>query len=257
MLTFRKTLTFYYGIMLVLLTACLFLELSYWWALLPTAIFLGIVAYGSIAIQSQFHLNAICKIPAATKQIVLTFDDGPHPEHTPAILDLLQEFDVKATFFCIGAQAAKHPDLVRRIDREGHILANHSYHHGWLFDLKGPKLMRRELLRTNYVIHEITGNTMRLFRPPYGVTNPSLASAVRTLGFTTIGWSLRTLDTVITDPDKVYQRIISKLQPGDIILFHDTQPGTVFALRQLLEYSAGNDHTITLLHESIDIEPYA
>lgn len=223
---------------------------------IPVIIQLALITWGSSQISSGFHLKAICRGETSLKQIVLTFDDGPDPEVTPQILDVLKKYNAPATFFCIGHKVEAHPEIVQRAYHEGHIIANHSYRHGNLFDLQGPSAMGEELVRTNSVIMETIEQTPQYFRPPYGVTTPALAKAVQKIGLTTIGWSVRSMDTVSKDPEKLINTVTSKLKPGDIILFHDTQIGTVLALEGVMKFCKEHEISVIALNELTNTQAY-
>ncbi|MFM7078736.1 MAG: polysaccharide deacetylase family protein, partial [Bacteroidota bacterium] len=146
--------------------------------------------YGSKNIDSGFFIKTVCKTES-DNQVALTFDDGPVKGQTEKVLDILHNHGVKATFFCIGKRMQENPDLVKRIEREGHLVSNHSYTHHFLFDMFPFKRMLAELMDTNQVILKVTGKTNLYFRPPYGVTTPVLARAINRSGLAGIGWSVR------------------------------------------------------------------
>ena len=137
---------------------------------------------GSASVRASWYLRMRCRARRAGRRVALTFDDGPDPQRTPAVLDLLARQGVRATFFVVGARAEAHPELVRRMATEGHVVGNHSYTHSWRFPLRSLGRTMEELCRTGEVLHRITGRQPRLFRPPFGVTNPTIAQAVRRLG---------------------------------------------------------------------------
>ncbi len=246
----------YLASMLLLAAVCWGCGWTFWLLLIPTLVFLPTVVYGSHAIDSGMHLRVICKGEGRNNQIAITFDDGPHLEVTPAILQVLREQGVKATFFNIGKHIQQHPELVRQIAAEGHIIGNHTFEHGFFFDLKGAEAMQQELARCNQLVAQLTGQTPRYFRPPYGVTNPNVAQAVKRSGMVPVGWSLRSLDTVIKNPEKLLQRVIGQVKPGDIVLFHDTQAGTVSVLKEFLQYCNAQGYQVVPLNELINVPPY-
>ena len=142
---------------------------------------------GSASVRASWYLRMRCRARRAGRRVALTFDDGPDPQRTPAVLDLLARQGVRATFFVVGARAEAHPELVRRMVAEGHVVGNHSYTHSWRFPLRSLGRTMEELCRTGEVLHRITGRQPRLFRPPFGVTNPTIARAVRRLGLDPVG----------------------------------------------------------------------
>ncbi len=153
--------------------------------------------------------------------IALTFDDGPDPEATPRILELLAAHDVHATFFLIGRQAERYPELVRGIARAGHTIGNHTWRHSYLFPLYPPSLVAREIDRTQDLITELTGTTPRFFRAPAGVRPPWLEPALARRGLDLVSWSCRGFDSGSRSPESVLRRVLTRLTTRDIVLLHD------------------------------------
>lgn len=193
------------------------------WAL-PAA---GMVAaavhtWGVMDPRSNFYLPVTWRLPAGDPGIALTFDDGPHPEITPHVLDLLAAAGQRATFFCIGEHVVRHPHLVRRIIAEGHALGLHSHTHSRWFNTWLAARVRSDLVRTCEVIAEATGAPApRLFRPPIGLKNPIVAKVVAELGLRMVTWSCRGFDTALPEPALLHRRLIAGLRPRAIILLHD------------------------------------
>lgn len=210
--------------------------------------------YGSFQIRANYFVTSIHK--GKKKSIALTFDDGPHPENTPRILDILKEKGVKATFFVIGKNAEKYPDLVRRIDAEGHIVANHSYSHNYLIAFFSTKRLKNDLTNCNDIVHQILEKKPKLFRPPFGVTNPRYGNVLKELNLQSIGWSLRSFDTRAKNKYQLIQNVISKLQKRDIVLLHDHLPVTADALEDLIEHCRSKKIDIQPLPLIINKEPY-
>src|SRR5690606_10222065 len=142
-------------------------------------------------------------------------------------------------------------------DAEGHVVGNHSYHHGFHFDWKSSRAMAQELEETNKAIAGIIGKEPKLFRPPYGVTNPNLAKAVKAMDMYSIGWNIRSFDTKAKDPEKLLQSIVSRLKGGDIILFHDTMPVTKQILTELIIQARKKGFTFARVDKLLDIDAYA
>lgn len=186
-----------------------------------TLIFLSILVlfWASLNICAQVFLKSKCKIEDQNT-IALTFDDGPHPQYTPDLLDVLKELDVKATFFVIGYKAEQYPEIIKRIVGEGHTLGHHSYCHKNNFAWLSTQKVKEEIQKTIDLLESISGKKSIYFRPPFGVTNPNIARAVKELKLTSVGWSLRSYDTTYT-PDMVINKIRKKVKSGDIILLHD------------------------------------
>lgn len=190
---------------------------------------------GSFRMKWNYFLKVIHKVPnSEANELFLTFDDGPHPEFTPKILEVLSRFNAKATFFCIGKNIEKHPDIFLKIIEQGHLIGNHSYVHSNNYGFLSTKAVVQDLRRTQEIITHLTGQKNKLFRPPFGVTNPNIASAVKNLNLTTVGWSIRSYDTIAKAPEIVFKKINKKMKSGSILLLHDTSQLTVEVLEQLL-----------------------
>jgi peptidoglycan-N-acetylglucosamine deacetylase len=249
------------NIAFVLLAVCMvafeaFGDVPLWLYVVAGVAYTAIQAYGSVVLSSNFFINAKSCGVIETNAIALTFDDGPIPDDTEAILDVLKERGVAATFFCIGHRAAASPDIVNRMHREGHLVGNHSYWHGKLFDLQLPEAIATELRDTNEVIRQTIKATPRFFRPPYGVTNPMVAAGIKMLGLTVVGWSIRSFDTVIKDPNRLFERVTSKLKAGDIILFHDYSVNTRQILPRVIEHANRIGLKVVRLDELIKEKAY-
>ncbi|MEW6415923.1 MAG: polysaccharide deacetylase family protein [Pseudomonadota bacterium] len=177
--------------------------------------------------------------PAASAGLVaITFDDGPDPAVTPQVLDLLDRYQARATFFCIGAQAERHPELCREIIRRGHAVENHSQHHRHLFSTFGPARMAREIDTGQRTLTRISGQQPLFFRPTAGLRNPFLDYLLARRGLTLASWTRRGFDTRCSNADKVARRLLRQLAAGDILLLHDghaahTTDGTPIVLAVL------------------------
>jgi peptidoglycan-N-acetylglucosamine deacetylase len=190
---------------------------------LGAIIFALVVAMGlGVTIpQLRFFGNFICHGSNSKKQVALTFDDGPDPRSTPQLLELLRAEKIPAAFFCIGKNVAVNPELAAQIVREGHLLENHSYAHGSLTNFYSTARLQKELSQTQTVIEKAVGVAPKFFRPPVGLSNPNTFRAARNLDLKVIGWTIRSLDTVIARPEKIVARVTRGLKPGAIILLHD------------------------------------
>jgi peptidoglycan/xylan/chitin deacetylase (PgdA/CDA1 family) len=182
----------------------------------------------------MFYRGCVWQMPASGNKVYLTFDDGPHPEVTPVVLDILSAFQAKATFFCIGNNVRTNAEIYDRILREGHVTGNHTYHH-----LNGWKVTNEAYFRD---IAE-TGKLVRshLFRPPYGRITPFQIRALKEghLQLKIIMWTLLSgdFDTSLT-PEACCESVLKRLSPGQIIVFHDSkkaEPRVRFVLPALLE----------------------
>jgi peptidoglycan/xylan/chitin deacetylase (PgdA/CDA1 family) len=183
-------------------------------------VFLIIIGLGVVFPQMNFFGKFICRGKNSRRCLALTFDDGPDARSTPQLLDLLKEAKIEATFFCVGKKVAANPELSARIIREGHLLQNHSYSHSPFTNFFSIARLRMELSQTQAAIQAATGTVPQFYRPPMGLSNPRTFRAAQSLGLKVIGWTIRSLDTIFTDPKKIVARI-ARLEPGAIILLHD------------------------------------
>ncbi len=164
------------------------------------------------------------QLPAAASarnEIALTIDDGPDPAVTPQVLDMLDRYAARASFFCIGEMAARYPDLCREIVRRGHTVENHSQHHRHYFALMGRSGILRELQTAQETLAAITGQHPLFFRAPAGLRNPLLDPVLARLGLRLASWSARGFDTRSGDVDRVKMRLLRGLRAGAILLVHD------------------------------------
>lgn len=249
---------------MVLLTAAI---AGYFYGCIPvmvpvllTVMYLSVLAAGSYFIRMNFYFPSLNQLPRykiilheaspvlreRERNIVLTFDDGPHA-NTPAVLDILKQEKVAAVFFLIGQHAAVHTAMVKRIREEGHQVGNHSYYHKASFDWQSVQTMVKEIEQTNMVLENIIGEPVYLFRPPFGVTNPNLGKAIRRSGMHSIGWSVRSYDTVAKSEEKLTDRIINLLHPGAIVLLHERCDITVRILPVLIRRAKSMGYTFTVL----------
>jgi peptidoglycan/xylan/chitin deacetylase (PgdA/CDA1 family) len=174
--------------------------------------------------RSTWLDDNLVRLPAGAierREIALTFDDGPDPEVTPRVLELLDAARVRATFFPIAAIAQQHAALVREIVRRGHSVQNHSQCHSHTFSLLGLRGLAREIGAAQRTLAEITGQPPMLFRAPAGVRNPLLGAVLQRLDLRLVSWTRRGFDTATRDPARVLARLTRGLGPGDILLLHD------------------------------------
>lgn len=214
--------------------------------LLPTLLFVLLTAWGSANIRLNFFLKSMNNLPTESKTIALTFDDGPSADYTPQVLALLERHNAKGTFFCIGEKIMRFPELIKTMHAKGHTIGNHSFSHRNSLPMFSTSRIKRELEQTNQWIYDITGIKCQLFRPPFGVTNPNIAKAVRQLGMCSIGWDIRSFDTS-KHPDKVIKDVVKKIKPGAIVLLHDDRPHTPKILEAILLYAQEKHYTCVAL----------
>ena len=219
--------------------------------------FLVVAIIGSANIKWNYHIKSTHRgdIPG----VVLTFDDGPHPENTPKILDILKYFDVKATFFVIGKQVEKYPDLLKEIDKQGHTIGNHSYSHQSTLPLFFPKKLRRDFDECNLLIARLIKKIPLFIRPPFGATSPFYFRMMRKSPYQSIGWTVRSFDTVEKDKTKILDRILnatSQQKEAHTVLLHDTQEITVELLPLLLEEFNKKGTKVVSLSETLNKSAY-
>jgi peptidoglycan/xylan/chitin deacetylase (PgdA/CDA1 family) len=184
-----------------------------------------VLAAASMAPRSGLLGPLLTRLPAeaaARGEVALTFDDGPDPRATPAVLDLLDEAGHRASFFLIGRRAAAHPELVAEIVRRGHAVENHSNRHQHTFAFLMLGGLRRDLCASQAAITALTGRAPRFFRPPMGFRNPLLDPVLHEMGLALVSWTRRGFDTYWGDPDDVAMLLARGLAAGDILLLHDS-----------------------------------
>jgi len=203
------------------------------------------------------------RLPTPAGRIAITIDDGPDPEVTPTVLDLLDRFDARASFFCIGAKAARYPELCREIVRRGHAVENHGQHHYHHFALLGPRQMAREIKAGQDGLAAVTGQRPSFFRPTAGLRSPFLEPILARHGLYLASWTRRGYDTRNRDGDDVVRRLTSGLAAGDILLLHDGNaartaagvPVILVALPRVLERAAAAGLTPITLRSALEQPP--
>ena len=198
----------------------------------------------------------IWEINTNEKVIALTFDDGPHRKYTPEILDLLKKYDAKATFFILGANAEKNPDVLLRMYEDGHELANHTYTHP---SSKNVPNVVKEIRQTHEAIYTITGYSTKLFRPVEGIYTDELIDAVSKEGYKVVMWSwhLDTLDWKSPGVRKIVKFVLDGAKEGNVVLFHDgggNREQTVKALEKILPELQQRGFTFVTVSELMEIQ---
>lgn len=237
MLSFRRT----NSVFTVLLLVCFYLIwydfYSIWIIVLIVVAWIIITTIGSFHIRWNYFLPANHhNYPIKENSISITFDDGPNQEFTPFFLELLKKYNAKATFFCIGKNAEKYPEIVQQIINQGHAIGNHSFAHTNDYGFLNIQQLVEDIFKAQSVLKKISNKQNILFRPPFGVTNPNIAKAIKKFHLQTIGWSVRSYDTKAKDVNVVVKRITKNLKKGDVILLHDTSQLSLSVLEQLLQY---------------------
>lgn len=179
------------------------------------------------------------------KKIALTFDDGPHPFYTEQLLDGLKERGVHATFFVTGEHAKLHPDVIRRMQEEGHLIGNHTYSHIQLKDSNREEF-RQELIKTNEVIEGITGEEVMFVRPPYGTWDKSFE---KELNMFPVLWSVDPLDWCSSNADCIARKVEENAGENDIILLHDYYETSVTAALEIVDELMEEGYTFVTVDE--------
>lgn len=169
--------------------------------------------------------------PVEAPKIALTFDDGPSAEWTPALLDGLKERGVKATFFLIGENADKNPEIVKRMAEEGHLIGNHTYHHVELTKVSENEA-RLELADTSAVIVRITGKEPEYMRPPFGAWQRKLEQEIQMLP---VLWTIDPLDWTTENQDEIVNKVVTEAEENDIILLHDCYKSSIEAGLRIID----------------------
>lgn len=224
-------------------------------------------------------MRAFCREKTDRKVVYLTFDDGPHPPETERVLDVLRERGARATFFLIGSKVSGNEAVLRRMLEEGHALGLHTYSHAGTFPLLSFDKMLADVNEGKRAVESVAGKKISLFRPPFGVTNPTIAKVVRTLRLQTVGWDVRSFDTMFCKSSEhsckqsghsckqsghsckssehsckqsghdwyvpVVERIMKQVRPGSVILLHDRLDGASELLSLLLDSLAASGYDFT------------
>ena len=237
------------------------------------------MVWASASIRSGVYVRAFCREKTDRKVVYLTFDDGPHPPETERVLDVLRERGARATFFLIGSKVSGNEAVLRRMLEEGHAFGLHTYSHAGTFPLLSFDKMLADVNEGKHAVESVAGKKISLFRPPFGVTNPTIAKVIRTLGLQTVGWDVRSFDTMFCKSSEhsckqsgysckqsehsckqsgysckqsghdwyvsVVERIMKQVRPGSVILLHDRLDGASELLALLLDSLAASGYEFT------------
>ena len=173
-----------------------------------------------MAPKSQWFGRAFCALPRGTKQMALTFDDGPNDPHTLNLLDVLGELNVRATFFMIGRYVQQRPEIALEVKNCGHVIANHTFTHPFL-TLESTANVRGELEQCREALTGAIGEHSNLFRPPWGARRPAVFHTVRQLGLQPIMWSVTGYDWDAPSAEYIEKKVATRVHGGDVILLHD------------------------------------
>lgn len=210
-------------------------------------------------IQEGDYTNIrLCADCGEEKRIALTFDDSPDENNTFAVLEILERYNVKASFFMIASTMNDiNASAVQRAHAEGHLILNHSFTHP-RFTSCTPEQLIGEARAAGERIHALIGKTPALLRPPYGSLNRNVVDTLNAQGYTTVLWSLDSLDWALSDPDAITGNVISNVRPGDVILMHSSRSNgaTVSALPGIIVKLAEMGYRFETLDRLLRVEPY-
>ena len=176
--------------------------------------------YQSMSPTGQWYGRTFTGLARGTKEIALTFDDGPNDPYTPKLLEVLARHDVRATFFLIGRYVRQRPDLVREIAKAGHAIGNHTFTHP-LLTLESESEIRKQLSDCNAALHDAIGEHSNLFRPPFGGRRPAVLRIVREMGLEPVMWNVTGYDWNAPPAAQIEAKIARRIRGGDVILLHD------------------------------------
>jgi peptidoglycan/xylan/chitin deacetylase (PgdA/CDA1 family) len=205
-------------------------------ALIPVLVLLYLLFYGGFSGPIDWLMRTQRHLRRDRNVVALTFDDGPDPVRTPALLDVLAEANAPATFFLLGDAVEMHPDVVTRMAAEGHELGNHTYCHRYL-PLARSRSVERELARTDRAIADATGQVPKVARPPWGGRSPWTVRAFARLAKRLVLWDVNSYDWKGKPAAQVVERVLERTRPGSIILMHEARDGgeeTIEAVRRLI-----------------------
>lgn len=237
------------------------------WALAGAALALGlgVIGWAVFHVNSSIWARTLWRGAGDEKRVALTFDDGPDAKFTPRVLRVLAEKKVPAAFFCVGQRVEQNPEIAKQIHDQGHLIGNHSFHHGmWInFGLHGT--LRSEIDACNAAIAKAVGVTPALYRPPHGFKNPALGDVLGQRQMTVIGWQVRGFDAVSSDAVRITTRIVNGAKPGGVITLHDgaglqgsdDRGPTVEALAVIIDGLRARGFKFVRLDELLGIQPYS
>ena len=229
------------------------------WTALALLAYVALLLSGVLILRLRVFVDAVVRGPEGARGVALTFDDGPHPQWTPRILDVLAKRGARATFFVVGRKAEAHPEVVQAILDAGHAVGLHSHEHDRLFSLRGERRVRADLERGLAALEKVTGARPHLFRPPIGHTNPTIARVVEALDLAVVGWTVGGHDGLAgAKPEDVVVRVRRSLADGAIVLLHDSpesgdrEPAALRALPDILEAIHASGLTVVPLEPWVE-----
>jgi peptidoglycan/xylan/chitin deacetylase (PgdA/CDA1 family) len=226
---------------------------DYSYAVIPLLLFLLACLFAPFCPRWAFFLPLISRGMPGSDGVAITIDDGPSPETTPVLLELLAKHSLPATFFVVGENAAAHPELVKMIVDHGHAVGNHSFRHDNLLMLRSSRRLREDIAHTQQVLAGL-GIRPLLFRPPVGITNPRLGPVLAGLALEAITFSNRGADFGNRNIDHLSARVLWRLQPGAILLLHDIPP---LDLEKTASWRKEVDQLFAILKKEHQVMPLA
>lgn len=219
------------------------------------------IGLGVVLPQLEVFGDVLWRGDTEAKEVALTFDDGPHPEHTRRVLEVLKARSVPATFFLVGNKVAAHPEVARAIVDAGHAVGLHSYHHDRLYALRSPARITEDIARAQREVEAATGQRVSLFRPPIGYVSPRVAAGAQRAQVTLVAWSAKGRDGLRrTTVEEAAQRLIRGLEPGAILLLHDAaerddfEPIAPEVLPQLLDAIDAQGYRVVPLERFLEVD---
>lgn len=216
--------------------------------LLAGMLFLGVYGLRSQAVATDSGLVRMAEgsgVSEEVRKIAITFDDGPHPSYTAQLLDGLKERGVVATFFVTGEHAQLHPEIIRRMQEEGHLIGNHTYSHIQLTKTN-REVFKEELVKTNEILKNITGQEVQYVRPPYGSWDKSFE---KELNMFPVLWTVDPLDWCSKNVNCITEKIVNKVEENDIILMHDYYETSVTAALKVIDELQEEGYTFVTVEE--------
>ncbi|MGO3813033.1 polysaccharide deacetylase family protein [Mesonia sp.] len=224
--------------------------------LILVGVWMLITFIGATNIRMNYFFKSWHAQENKLNQIALTFDDGPS-NNSLQILEILKKHQVKATFFCIGHRVDEHPDIAKKIIKEGHTIGNHTYSHAQNMGFFSSKMMLREIESCNRAIAAVTGKTPHFYRPPFGISNPKIKKALRITEMQPVGWSVRSFDALLTSKDLIYKNVIRQVKSGDVILLHDDRVLTQDVLERLLIFLKEKNYNLVTIDQLFKSHAYS
>ena len=232
-------------------------NIAFFWLILGFGVgYLLFLLIVSTNVQLNFFVEAFNNNRFVSgKKVAITFDDGP-VENTLKILEVLDKYKVKASFFCIGKHIEENPDIFKKIIEKGHFVGNHTYSHTRKMGFLSTSKILEEIRKCDEIAEKTGGVKLGTFRPPFGIINPKTKRALEISGHQVIGWNVRSYDAILSSKTYILKRILKKVRIGDVILLHDNNPATVEILEQLLLFLQDNDYSPVRVDDLFQIDAY-